>query len=107
MTQYDIDPLWDYVEVDPKVVRVDLLLEKAQVRCPQCCNWHWYSDLVKKPAAFSSSVGWRRTYHCPSCRAQVGSDDTVDFETLIIETLESGIEQDWVRLSTLRVGGAS
>jgi hypothetical protein len=98
----ELDPLWDYVEVHPNVVRVDLRLQRTQVRCPQCRSWHWYRDLVKKPIDFSD-FGWRCIYQCPDCCAQVGSDDP-DFEALIIEALEVG--QDWVRLAGLPTGGA-
>jgi hypothetical protein len=94
MAEHDIDPLWDYVEIDPQVVRVDLLLEKVQVRCRRCCSWHRYSDLIRERTTFSPSVGWRCVYRCPDCRAQIGEDD---LEVLIIEALESG--RDWVRLT--------
>jgi hypothetical protein len=82
----------------------DPILEKVEVFCDRCQEWHRYQDL-EKDFITSPSVGWRKTYHCPQCGKQIGSSHGADpaygitsahFEERIFEGLVR--REDWVRI---------
>jgi len=91
-------PRWGKADLDRS------RLEEVEVVCHNCKRWNrWHS--LKREFAISSSVGWRRTYHCPNCGTQLGSSHggdpgysiaPADFEELVLEAVREG--RGWARL---------
>ncbi|WP_299286258.1 hypothetical protein [Thermoflexus sp.] len=78
-------------------------LEEVEVVCHNCKRWNrWHS--LKREFTISSSVGWRRIYHCPNCHAQLGQDHggdpsynvaPSDFAEQVLKAVREG--QGWAR----------